>query len=216
VTGSTTELPPASKAEASEAEETAAAPDGRIERGARTRDAIAEGLISLLEAGVVQPTATQVADQAGVSRRLVFHHFEDMESVLKAAGAIQVRRHWKGLVPVDPTDGTAVRVKATVQTFATLYEAIAPVRRAAARAATNSPTLTEQLQNARRTIRSQLGRTFSSELSVDRDDAEREELLDALEAATSFETWDHLRQQTGRSVQGASNVLERLVIGVVS
>jgi hypothetical protein len=76
--------------------------------------------------------------------------------------------------------------------------------------------LTEQLQNARRTIRSQLGRTFSSELSVDRDDAEREELLDALEAATSFETWDHLRQQTGRSVQGASNVLERLVIGVVS
>jgi AcrR family transcriptional regulator len=192
------------------------AADGRIERGARARDSIAEALIALLETGAIQPTATQVAEQAGVSRRLVFHHFEDMESVLKAAVSVQVKRHWKDLGPIPPDGTLRDRVMATVRRRADLYEAIAPVRRAAARAASSSPTLTEQLEFARRTLRSQLHHTFGKELSKDANEARRDDMLDALEVSTSFETWDHLRRQTGLSVHRASAVMERLAIGVVS
>ena len=60
-------------------------------------------LIALLEEGDAQPTARRIAERAGVSLRLVFHHFDDLESILGAAVEIQEQRHWRRLRPVDPT-----------------------------------------------------------------------------------------------------------------
>ena len=193
------------------------ATDGRIARGIKARESIAEALICLLVQGVERPTARQVAEQAGVSLRLVFHHFEDMESVLQSAVAIQVERHWHKLEAVAPDGDLGARVAATVRERSRLYEAIAPVRRAADLAAGRSQTLARQLEAARRLLRSQLRHTFSSELTActaaGPAGVERE-FLDALEVSTSFETWDHLRRQCRRSPNAAARVMELLVSGV--
>jgi TetR/AcrR family transcriptional regulator, regulator of autoinduction and epiphytic fitness len=190
--------------------------DGRTARGARARTSIAEALISLLQEGVTRPTARQVAEQAGVSLRLVFHHFEDMESLLESAVDVQVERHWKSLEVVSSEGDLLERVKATVNQRARLFNAIAPVRRAAAQAACGSPTLARQLDSSRSLLRSRLRQTFSPELSMQiyGPSLIHRELLDALEVATSFETWDQLRRHAGRSTSATRQVVERLVLGV--
>ncbi len=193
--------------------------DGRLARGLRAREAIAGALIDLLDEGVGRPTARQLAERAGVSLRLVFHHFEDMESVLRSAVGIQVQRHWQKLQPVAPDGDIAGRVTDTVRGRCQLYEAIAPVRRAAGLASGRSKTIAYELESARRMLRSQLRHTFSPELTANsgRDAAAMQrDLLDALEVATAFETWDHLRTQSGRSATATRRVVERLVTGVLA
>ena len=59
--------------------------DGRRQRGERTRQAIIEAALSLQEEGVLVPTAQQISDRAGVLIRSFFRHFEDMETLFKAA-----------------------------------------------------------------------------------------------------------------------------------
>jgi len=193
--------------------------DGRVARGIKAREAIAESLIDLLHEGVKRPTARQLAERAGVSLRLVFHHFEDMESVLRSAVGIQVKRHWQKLEPVSPDGQLADRVKDAVRGLGQLYEAIAPVRRAAGLAAGRSPTLSRELETARRTLRERLRHTFSPELALrsgGNTAAVQRDFLDTLEVATSFDTWDHLRTQSGRSVTATRRVVERLVSAVLA
>jgi AcrR family transcriptional regulator len=179
-------------------------------------------LISLLEDGVTRPTARQVAERAGVSLRLVFHHFEDMESLLESAVSVQVERHWQNLEVVSPEGDLRERAKATVDQRARLFDAIAPVRRAAAHASGSSPTLARQLDSSRSMLRSRLRQTFSPELSMQIDGSSptsssptSRELLDALEVATSFETWDQLRRQAGRSTSATCQVVEHLLLSVL-
>src|SRR5690349_22289922 len=58
--------------------------DGRVRRGERSRDAIVGALFDLIGGGVLQPTAQQVADRAGVGIRSVFRHFTEMDSLYAA------------------------------------------------------------------------------------------------------------------------------------
>ena len=52
--------------------------DGRLARSARTRHAVVDALLDLLGEGDLRPTAARIAERAGVSLRIVFHHFEDL------------------------------------------------------------------------------------------------------------------------------------------
>ena len=47
------------------------------------RAAIADALLSLLEEGELQPTATRIAERAGISLRLIYHHFGDLEALFR-------------------------------------------------------------------------------------------------------------------------------------
>ena len=55
--------------------------DGRVARGQRIRRNVADALVVLLAEGDAEPTAPAVAARAGVSARLVFHHFADMDDL---------------------------------------------------------------------------------------------------------------------------------------
>ena len=58
--------------------------DGRVARSHRTRAAIVDALISLLEEGNVQPTVEEIAARAGVAPRTVFQHYADREALFAA------------------------------------------------------------------------------------------------------------------------------------
>ena len=188
--------------------------DGRVARGERTRVALAEALITLLEAGDPQPTARRIAQQAGVSLRLVFHHFDDLESILGAAVKIQEQRHWRHVRPVDRALPRAERVARIVRQRDQVFRATAPVRRSAEQLTLSSPTVASELARSREALRGQLRDTFGPELEARRG-AEARLLLDALELATSWETWEQL-ERLGRSAPVCRRTMEALTGAALS
>lgn len=179
--------------------------DRRVARGEESRRRLAEAMISLLEDGTAQPAAREIAERAGVSLRLVFHHFEDMEQLLRSAVAVQVERHWSRLRPVDPALPLGERTDRIVRQREALYEAIAPVRRAAARVEIGSPTVAAELDRARTELRRGLEAAFRPETAGD------STLVDALEVATSWETWEQLRRRMALGRTAARKVMVRMV-----
>ena len=54
-------------------------------KGERTRRVVVEALVELIDEGEHHPTTRKVADRAGVSVRLVYHHFGGIHGLLLAA-----------------------------------------------------------------------------------------------------------------------------------
>jgi AcrR family transcriptional regulator len=181
-------------------------------RGERTRDAIADALLELLEAGVPQPTARQIAERAGVSLRSVFQHFDDLEALYAACVRHQYARIAPLMSPIDPDLPLTERVEAFAAQRARLYERIAPVRRAVRTASPTSPALRDGLERMTVEHRRDVETLFAPEV-VRRES--RREVVAALEVATSFDTWDHLRQAQGCSVTVARGAVARLLRGVL-
>ena len=167
-------------------------PETPKQRGERTRVRIAEAAISLLENGDPAPTAKAVAEHSGVSVRLVFHHFADMAALYRMVMSLQYRRHWEGARPVDPDLPLDVRIERTVQQRAKLFEAIGPVRRAGVALAPRFADVADGVARSDALLRSWLETTFSRELEAA--GPVRRELLDTLDATTSWEAWDRLRR----------------------
>jgi TetR/AcrR family transcriptional regulator, regulator of autoinduction and epiphytic fitness len=150
-------------------------------------------MIALLEDGDTSPTARRIAARAGVSLRVVFHHFDDVESLLQAAVAVQVERRWSRVEPIRQTLKLHDRIHQLVRVRAELYESVAKVRRVALALELSSPVIAQELQRSREVLRDQLRQTFAREIASS-SPARRRRLLDALEAATSFEAWDGMRR----------------------
>lgn len=176
-------------------------------RGARTRRRIAESVLDVLREQGRAPTAKEVASRAGVSVRLVFHHFDDMDALYRAAMSMQMERHWRGLraVPSDlPLDQ---RIARTTAQRAKLFDATSAVRRTAVLLATRHADVAHALTTSNTFLRSWLEVTFSSELEAA--GRARGDLLAAIEVATSWEVWERLRREQGLSSAAARRVLVR-------
>lgn len=178
-------------------------------RGERTRRRIAESVISLMEEQQQPPTAKEVAARAGVSVRLIFHHFEDMDTLYKMVAGMQFERHWKSLDPVPAELPLDQRIERTVARRAKLFDSIAPVRRTAIVLAARFPEQAAGLSESDRLLRDWTSLTFSSELSAA--GRERRDLQAALDTVLSFETWERLRHAQGLSNAAARRVMNRTV-----
>jgi AcrR family transcriptional regulator len=180
--------------------------DGRRARRHRSRDLAVDALLDLLNEGVIRPTAQQVAERSGVSLRSIFRIFDDVESLNAAACARQVARVRHLFVDV-PAEGTLdARIDQVVAINGRLYESIAPVRRAALRAAPESEAVQETLARARGWGRAEVERVFAEEL----DQAGRD-VVAAVELALSFEAWDQLRSAQGLSSARTASSVTRLL-----
>ncbi len=185
--------------------------DGRVQRGARTRAAIVDALLSLLERGGAQPTAREVAETAGVSLRSVFQHFADMESLYASCVERQFARLEELRAPINPGGPVGTRAQEFVEQRAHLYERIAPVRRAALALSPNSAVIRDGLAASATEHRQAVAVTFAHELQH----GDRRERLAAAEVATCFDTWDHLRRVQRLSVAASERVVVRLVCSVL-
>lgn len=180
--------------------------DGRVLRGERNRRAVVDAMLALIEEGDPRPTAKRVAERAGVALRSVFHHFDDVESVLAAAARLQAERHWHVVQPVASELARRERIAQVVAQRSTLFERITPARRAALLAEHDSPVLRAWLEEGSATLRRQLAATFAPELA-----REGRDLLAALEVSASWTAWESLRRRQGLSVNAARRVLTRLL-----
>jgi len=184
--------------------------DGRAARAARTREAIVDASLALVEEGDLRPTAPRIAERAGVSVRSVFQHFDDLPSLHTAVIERVVERLAQLVVSVDPRLGLEDRIAAFVAYRSALLEAVTPFRRAAAVHGPFAPMLTDAVAQGAAFMREQVATTFGPELAA-RPAAERRRLLDALAAVASWGTWDALRTEAGDSAEAARDVLVTLL-----
>jgi len=188
--------------------------DGRAARGFRTRATVAAAMLDLLTRGVVKPTAAQIAERAGVSLRLVFHHFEDLEAILADAADLQLERLRPLLRSVSPALALDRRIAEFVRIRGDLHEAVAPVRRASIRLEPFSPVIAERLGKARAILRKETARAFENELSA-LPAAARRDALTALEAVTAWETWEVMRAQQNASPAQARSAIAHAIAALL-
>jgi TetR/AcrR family transcriptional regulator, regulator of autoinduction and epiphytic fitness len=184
--------------------------DGRSARAARTRDAVVEALLSLLDEGNFRPTARQVAERAGVSLRSVYVHFDDLEDLFSAAAHHHFERV-RDLVQSIPGDGPLeTRLDAFVRQRERIHEASAQVRKAAVLQEPFSPALAEVLSLARKLSRAEIELVFAPELGR-RKGADRERLAVELEVVANASTWESLRLQHALSAEDARGTVARIL-----
>jgi len=187
--------------------------DGRTLRSLRTREAIVDATIGLLEDGDLRPTAPRVAARAGVSVRSVFQHFDDLETLHASVAERLVERVAVLVVPVPPELPVGERLDRFVHQRALLLEAVTPIRRAADVHGPFSTEITARLRAGQAFLRDEVVRTFSPELDAAGDDGH--DLLDSLDVALSWSTWEGIRAVIGRDQATAERVMRRLAAAVL-
>lgn len=192
--------------------------DGRTARAMRTRQAIVDACIALVEEGDLKPTAPRIAERAAVSVRSVFQHFDDLEGLFAAVGDRVLERLVGLVVSVETSIDLDRRLAIVARQRAALLEAVTPIRRATALVAWSSPEVRSRLAAGHQFLRSEVGSAFAPEIDrarrSDGDDAAAE-LLDALDVACSWSTWEQMRSQLGLDHDAAVAVLERLLAGLL-
>ncbi len=184
--------------------------DGRRARAVRTRQAVVDALLQLLDAGELRPGAARIAERAGVSLRTVFEHFEDLESLFAAAAERQIERVRRLVGAAADSGPREARLRGFVARRARLLERISPVRRAALLHAPFSPEIQRRLRWVAGLLREEVERAFAPELRLRRGVARRE-LLDALDVAADWSSWEALRAGRGLPPVRARAVIERLL-----
>src|SRR5262245_15299204 len=104
--------------------------DGRAQRSERARAAVADALLELIQEGDLRPTAERIAERAGVSMRLVFHHFSDLEALFAAAASRHLAQMVANQRQVSAEGPVVARIDAFVEERANMYERASLVHRA--------------------------------------------------------------------------------------
>jgi TetR/AcrR family transcriptional regulator, regulator of autoinduction and epiphytic fitness len=189
--------------------------DGRVARALRTREAIVDACIALVEEGDLRPTAPRIADRAGVSVRSVFQHFDDLPSLHIAVTESIAERMAALVAPIDaalPLDG---RIARFVEQRSNLLEAMMPFRVAAGVHGPFAPEIRRAMRAGSAFLRAEVERVFAPELSrVPVTD--RAEVTEALATASSGATWETLRTELDDDPARGRVVLARLVRAVLA
>ena len=179
--------------------------DGRLRRGERSREAIVAALFELVGEGVLQPTAQQVAERAGVGIRSVFRHFDDMDRLFATMDERLSADAWP-ILREQATGSLRERTRALVRRRARLFERIGPYKRSA--------NVQRWRSNFLRTRHAGLVRELRSDLLRSLPELEEApaETLDAIDLLASFEAWDRLRSDQRLSRERAEATLERALL----
>lgn len=191
--------------------------DGRLSRTLRSRRAICEACLDLVQEGVLQPSADQVAARAGLSRRSVFNHFADLTELYDAVFEAGMERCAPLLKRVSEDEPLERRVERWIDARAKFLEATGPFTRALTAQALAEPTRRQALRVSKEALRIQqqdVERLFQR--AVAGQTAQRQqETLEAISAATSPLTWEHLRHSRGLSPPRARAVLKTTLVALL-
>lgn len=189
--------------------------DGRTVRAERTRQALVDALLALLDEGQLRPTAERIAERAGVSERSLFQHFADREVLYQAVAVQQFERILPTLKPIDVSLPLPDRIDAFADQRSRLLEAVTPVRRAALLLEPDSEVVSHWLGKTRRSKAAEAERVFSAEL--DRvPPGERPVLRAALAATSAWTFWEALRAHQGLSVERARAALHATLTALLA
>ena len=191
--------------------------DGRQSRTARSRRAICEACLDLIQSGVLQPSADQVAVRARVSRRSIFNHFSDLAELYDAVVEVGMQRCAPLMIEISPDEPVALRIELLLQARSEFLEATAPFSRALTAQALVGATKDQARRVSRDALQSQyetVAKLFDRDL-LGLSASARADVLEALSAAMSPLVWEYLRHSRGRSVARARAVMKRTLKAIL-
>jgi AcrR family transcriptional regulator len=190
-------------------ETTAAAPDGRRLRSERSRQAIIDASLALIEEGILVPTAQQISERAGVGIRSFFRHFEDMAHLFDAADS-QGRESVEALFIGGDRDGTlAERILHAVERHADGYENQRNVIRSTNAQSWRYEALAKNYARYQRGLRKDFDDWLPELKSLSR---HRREAVDAIASA---EMWLRLREHQGLSKNSSIDIIVDMLTGLI-
>jgi AcrR family transcriptional regulator len=199
------------------AENAVAVVDGRQNRTIRSRLAICEACLDLVQEGVLQPSADAIAERAGLSRRSIFNHFADLAELYDAVFEAGVERCAPLMEEVSSHGPVGRRVARLAEVRANFLEATAAFTRALSAQALMGPGADQALRvskGAHRLYFQEVERLFGHDLE-DLAEADREEVLEALSAAMAPLLWEHLRRGRGHSIARARGIMQRTLTAIL-
>jgi len=191
--------------------------DGRQSRTLRSRRAICDACLDLVQEGRLHPSADEVAERAGVSRRSIFNHFADLAELYDAVVEAGIERCAPLLEEIPVEIPVADRVERVTAVRARFHEATAAFTRALTVQAVAGPE-PEKAQHVLRDGQTRQHREvealFGPELSG-RPAREREEVLEAAAAALGPSQWEHLRHGRGLPLARARALIQRTLTAIL-
>lgn len=190
----------------------ARAVDGRKARSERSRQQIIKALFKLVSAGEVSPSAARVAENANVSLRTVFRHFEEIDSLYREmVNQCEARFLPTFMRPFTATDwkGRLLELRDRRMQF---FEDVLFLRICTEARRHQSDVLMDDYRRFFRIERARLGSLLPDSVQEDTN------LMAAFDVALCFETYRRLRQETGLSPEktraAVANLLDMILAQV--
>ena len=188
--------------------------DGRLLRSERTKQVLIESYLDLLRENPQVPTAADIAKRAGCSVRSLFERFSDLLTFSLAAADYAFAQGAAQAMARNVDGDRQTRLRSQVETRAGVCERWLPLWRALLLHQHKSEQLALRITWMRNAIVRRLELMYRPELST-LPDAERKQILIALEALTDFESWGRMRERHGLSIEAARdawiNAIDRLL-----
>jgi len=182
---------------------TTATPDGRHRRSEQSRQRIIDAIVDLVHEGVLEPTAEQVSDRAGLAMRTVFRHFNDMDSLYREISR-RIYARVQAIAGEDfEADSWQTALRNLIDRRTRVYEEMMPLRLSADALRHRSAFLQEEHRRFTSLARDILRQVLPRELSRDRI------CFESLDALLSFEMWIRIRRDQRLSAQEARKVLQQ-------
>jgi AcrR family transcriptional regulator len=183
--------------------------DGRTARAQRTRAAIVEAHLNLINSGDPRPTGERIAEAAGVSLRTLWTNFKDLETLFEATGRRIFELMRAGRLAIAPDLPLPQRVDAYCRQRAHEWEILAPAGRASVLREPFSEQLRRNRSQELARVRADIVEVFATELAAAGPDVD--ELTTELMANSTFAVWSVLRDQLESDVDTARGVLTRSI-----
>ena len=182
-------------------------------RSRATHERITSSLIRLIESGHHNPGASEVAVNAEVSLRTIFHHFHDLDQMYSAALAAQAMHAQSTLIDIDATETLDLRCRGISVNRDSIYASLAPTLRAYVANPNRAARLAEHEGHEAlvRAMQHQARTTFGRELRQLPDPLAA---LLGVETALSFAVWDYLHRVHGVSREGTRQYMSALALSI--
>ena len=190
--------------------------DGRSARRLRGRAAVIDAALDLLLESGVSPSPESVAKRAGVSVSSLFRYFESVAELQAEAVSTFRQRHQALFELSHAGQGTLPqRVDHLIEQRLHQYATVAPLARLArARAGEHAP-FAHALTETRQVHLAQIHHHFAAELAAATPEQAADTAL-TLAMLTSFEAWDTMQGDLGRSSDEIARLWRQAVLTLLS
>ena len=187
--------------------------DGLRARRERGRLAVIDAMFALLQDGKVPVSADMVAERAGVSVASVFRYFDGLDD-LQLQTFERFRERFEPLLEVEPDAATMdERIAAFVRSRLDLYEQAGAIMAVGRLRALEHEPLVAASAEMRGLLAGQVRSVFAPDVAtVDG----RSDLVAAIDALTSLESWDVMRKTHSRSRFEIENAWRRGIGAVIA
>lgn len=97
--------------------------DGRRLRSLASQNVIVDAMMNLIQSGILEPTAQQVADEASLGIRTVFRQAQDKETLFSKMDEKVRATYEKKIKNTKPTGNIAKRIKDLIELEADIFDA---------------------------------------------------------------------------------------------